>query len=71
MLSVLDGRRSDREGETEGERVSRLARSGILRYAERMFLTRNSGARWRMCEGMPTPFELISGRGCSVLANSG
>ena len=63
MLSVLDGRRSDREGETEGERVSRLARRGILRYAERMFLTRNSGARWRMCEGTPTPFELISGAG--------
>ena len=71
MLSVLDGRRSDREGETDASRMSYLARRGILRYAERMFLTRNSNARWKMCEGMPAPFELISGAGLLSPGESG
>lgn len=71
MLSVLDGRRSDGEGETHANRMSYLARRGILRYAERMFLTRNSDARWRMCEGMPAPFELISGAGLLSPGESG
>ena len=71
MLSVLDGRRPDQEGETDAERMSYLARRGILRYAERMFLTRNSEARWRMCEGMPAPFELISGAGLLSPGESG
>ena len=71
MLSVLDGRRPDQEGETDASRMSYLARRGILRYAERMFLTRNSDARWRMCEGMPAPFELISGAGLLSPGESG
>ncbi len=63
MLAVLDQRRPNRGGTTTADRCSRLARSGIQAYAERMFLTRHSSARWRMCEGMPAPFELISGAG--------
>ena len=71
MLSVLDRRRSNRDGETASERISRLARRGIQAYAERMFLTRNSTARWRMCEGMPVPFELVSGAGLLRPGQSG
>ena len=56
MLSVLDRRRA-------GDRVSRLARRGIRAYAERMFLTRSSVARWRMCQGAPAPLEIITGAG--------
>ncbi len=63
MLSALDRRRSNQGSETASERVSRLARRGIQAYAERMFLTRHSSTRWRMCEGMPAPFELVSGAG--------
>lgn len=63
MLSALDGRRSNQGSATASERLSRLARRGIQAYAERMFLTRHSSARWRMCEGMPAPFELVSGAG--------
>ena len=58
MLSVLDRRRA-------GDSVSRLARRGILAYAERMFLTRSSDARWRMCQGAPAPLEVITGAGLS------
>ena len=64
MLSVLDRRRV-------GDRVSRLARRGILAYAERMFLTRTSLARWRICQGAPTPFELITGAGLLSPGESG
>lgn len=71
MLSVLDRRRPIPAGETTADRVSHLARSGILAYAERMFLTRQSSARWRMCEGMPVPFELISGAGLLSPGESG
>lgn len=63
MLSVLDRRRSNEDRETTSDRLSHLARSGIQAYAERMFLTRHSSARWRMCEGTPAPFELVSGAG--------
>ena len=71
MLAVLDKRRSGNDGETEPERVSRLARRGIQLYAERMFLTRESSARWRVCEGVPAPFELISGAGLLSAGESG
>lgn len=71
MLSVLDRRRSNQGSETGSERVSRLARRGIQAYAERMFLTRHSSARWRMCEGMPAPFELVSGAGLVIPASPG
>ena len=71
MLSVLDRRRSNRDGESASDLISRLARRGIQAYAERMFLTRNSSARWRMCEGMPVPFELVSGAGLLRPGKSG
>ena len=71
MLAVLDRRRSNRPGETASDRVSRLAQAGIQAYAERMFLTRYSSARWRMCEGMPAPFELVSGAGMLSPGESG
>ena len=64
MLSALDRRRA-------GDGVSRLARRGILAYAERMFLARSSSARWRMCQGMPAPLEIITGAGLAGSDESG
>lgn len=52
---------------TEG-RLSRLARQGILAYAERAALTEQSTAPWRMGSGNPVPFELITGGGSMELA---
>lgn len=71
MLSVLDRRRSNRDGESASDRISRLARRGIQAYAERMFLTKHTSARWRMCEGMPARFELVSGAGLVSAGSSG
>ena len=71
MLSALNSRRSNREGSAAADRMSGLARRGALNYAERMFLTRESHARWKMCEGTPAPFELISGAGLLAPSQSG
>ncbi len=71
MLSALDRRRSSLEGGATADRMSRLARRGVLNYAERTFLARESSARWRMCEGAPAPFELISGAGLLAPSQSG
>lgn len=43
--------------------LSRLARTGIMSYAERAILLRQSAATWRMGHGNPAPFELITGLG--------
>ena len=79
MLDVLDRRRASGEGGRErdfgklsaGDRVSRLARRGIQEYAQRMFLTRYSDARWKMCQGSPAPFELLTGAGLLSPGQSG
>jgi hypothetical protein len=43
--------------------LSRLARLGIMSYAERAILLRCSKAAWRMGHGNPAPFELVTGSG--------
>ena len=63
MLDLLDRRRTTGEGARARDRVSRLARLGIQAYAQRMFLTRHSNATWKMCQGAPAPFELLTGAG--------
>lgn len=60
-LTLLE-RRDRREGlGLEGNRLSNLARRGIMTYAERAILLRYSQARWRMGHGSPVPLELLSG----------
>ena len=53
------------------DRPSRLAARGIRAYAERLFLTRNSEARWRMLRGLPAPVELLAGAGIYGPSESG
>lgn len=43
--------------------LSRLARLGIMSYAERAILLRRSTAIWRLGHGTPAPFELLTGSG--------
>lgn len=65
MLALL-ARREQRDGlNRTGPRdtLARLARRGILSYAERAILLRRSEATWRMGHGSPAPFELITGSG--------
>lgn len=60
-LTLLE-RRDRREGlGLEGNRLSDLARRGIMTYAERAILLHYSQARWRMGHGSPVPLELLSG----------
>ena len=63
MLEILEQRRAGGEDRRASDRISSLARHGIQAYAQRMFLTRHSTARWKMCQGSPVPFELLTGAG--------
>ena len=55
-------RRDNREGQgQEGNKLSELARRGIMAYAERAILLEKSEARWRMGHGSPAPYEILSG----------
>lgn len=48
-------------------RLSRLARRGILDFAERSALTDQAVAPWRMGAGDPVPFDLLTGAGSMEL----
>lgn len=63
MLETLDARRSAGSGGRSSGPVSRLARSALTSYAQRLFLSQRSDARWRMGRGRPAPFDLITGAG--------
>ena len=65
LMKLLE-RREQRDGLNQvGRRdsLARLARRGILAYAERAILLHRSRAGWRMGHGSPAPFELITGSG--------
>jgi hypothetical protein len=65
-LIELLSRRESRDGSNQTGRrdhLARLARRGILSYAERAIVLRRSEATWRMGHGSPAPFELITGSG--------
>lgn len=65
MLRVLE-RREQRGGLNQPSRydtLSELAQRGIMSYAERAILLRRSTATWRMGQGNPAPYELITGSG--------
>ena len=69
VLELLE-RRDRREALNHPGRrdtLSRLARTGIMSFAERAILLRCSGATWRMGHGNPAPFELITGSGSTDL----
>ncbi len=60
-LMLLDRRQRHEGPGAGGNRLSNLARRGIMTYAERAILLRHSQARWRMGHGSPVPLELLSG----------
>jgi hypothetical protein len=45
------------------DRLTELGRRGIMTYAERAVLTSMSKAPWRLGQGQPAPFELLTGAG--------
>jgi len=48
---------------SQRERLTELARRGIVAYAERAVLLDASDAPWRMGDGNPVPYELLTGSG--------
>lgn len=73
VMDLLDRRRErgalDRENPRD--RLSNLARRGIMAYAERAVLLDRSEASWRMGHGNPTPYELVTGSGMPDLLREG
>jgi hypothetical protein len=68
-LDILE-RRSSRSGldqDNAKDKLSNLARRGIMAFAERAVLMDKSDAVWRMGHGNPTPYELITGSGMPEL----
>jgi hypothetical protein len=68
-LDLLD-RRRERSAVDYGagrDRMTSLARRGIMAYAERAVLLEKSSAVWRMGHGSPAPYELVTGSGMPEL----
>lgn len=69
MMRLLE-RRERRGGlnqESRRDRLSAMARRGIMAHAERAALARRSNALWRIGHGNPAPFELLTGSGFADL----
>ncbi len=65
MLDVLEQRRLQGSASSPNPRdqLSILAQRGIMTYAQRAALAHKSRALWRMGNGSPTPYELLTGAG--------
>jgi hypothetical protein len=70
VIDVLERRQRRAGFDKSGskDRLSELARRGIMTYAERAVLLDKSTAPWRMGHGNPTPYELVTGSGMPELA---
>lgn len=51
------------EQDSPSDKMSNLARRGIMTWAERSLLLHRTEAPWRMGHGNPVPYELITGSG--------
>jgi hypothetical protein len=68
-LDVLEQRqkRSGYDGISRKDKLSDLARRGVMTFAERSVLLNMCRAPWRMGHGNPTPYELLTGSGMKEL----
>lgn len=70
-LEILDRRRKrGAVDQTSHDRLTELARRGIMAYAERAVLLDRSSAEWRIGHGNPTPYELVTGSGMLELVKA-
>jgi hypothetical protein len=70
-LLELRDRRASVGVDDRRDRLTELGRRGIMTYAERAVLTRLSTAPWRLGQGSPAPFELLTGAGALDLVERG
>ncbi len=68
-LDILEQRqkRSGFDSSGRKDKLSDLARRGIMTFAERTVLMKMCQAPWRMGHGNPTPYELLTGSGMKDL----
>lgn len=68
-LRVLDQRqrRTGFDASSRKDKLSDLARRGIMTFAERAVLMNMSQSPWRMGHGNPAPYELLTGSGMKDL----
>lgn len=68
-LRVLDQRqqRTGFDASSRKDKLSDLARRGIMAFAERSVLMNMCQSPWRMGHGNPAPYELLTGSGMSEL----
>lgn len=73
IMDLLDRRRERNtlDQDNSRDRLSNLARRGIMAYAERAVLLDRSQAPWRLGHGNPTPYELVTGSGMPDLLREG
>jgi hypothetical protein len=71
-LRLLDRRRERAavDEPSHRDRLTSMARRGIMAYAERAVLLDRSNAIWRMGHGSPTPYELVTGSGMVDLVHA-
>jgi len=72
LLDLLDSReKRSAIGTDQGpDKITSLARRGIMGYAERAILLDTSKAIWRMGHGSPVPYELLTGSGMVKLLDA-
>lgn len=66
-LLTARSRRDALDQESTRDALTNLSRRGLMTYAERLILTERSQAVWRMGQGQPAPFELLTGSGSMEL----
>jgi hypothetical protein len=71
-LDLLERRRDRNAIGYDGtrDRLSSLARRGIMAYAERAILLDKATAPWRLGHGSPAPYELVTGSGMPELLDA-
>lgn len=69
LITLLERREKSSRGRGAQSALSELARRGILAWAERAILLRESSAAWRLGRGSALPFELLSGLWASSAIN--
>lgn len=61
LLDLLERRAKRQAVDQEEDELSVLAGRGIMAYAERAILRDKSNAVWRMGQGNPAPYEILTG----------
>jgi hypothetical protein len=68
---ILQSHARDIGASPASDRLSDLARRGVMAYAERAALVERSSAAWRMGHGNPVSYELLTGSGSPELMLAG